>query len=83
MIFQRTLSKTERVSSSSAAHSAQPARGELIRGEQGRDGYITRYVFVRCDNCKASTRRVTYSAAEPHGEEMAYQKAANLWNRRS
>ena len=57
-------------------------KGELIRGEQGRDGYITRYVFVRCDNCKACTRKVTYPAAELFNEPYE-QKAVNLWNRRS
>ena len=57
-------------------------KGELIRGEQGRDGYITRYVFVRCAVCKAGTRRVTYPATETFSEPYE-QKAANLWNRRS
>ena len=57
--------------------------GEFKDSEQMRDGYMTLCICVRCAVCKASTRRVTYSVSDPHGEELAYKKAANLWNRRS
>ena len=56
-------------------------KGELCHGQQGKDGYIDYFVFVQCDICKASTRRVYYSASEPVTAEVE-KKAANLWNRR-
>lgn len=60
----------------------QSGEGEFRYGEQVRDGSIVHHVCVRCNACGLSTRRVSYPATDPHSE-LAEQKAANLWNRRS
>lgn len=45
------------------------------------DGHYTDIVFVRCKNCRATTKEIEYDA-RIHKNDSEYDEVAGLWNNR-